>query len=179
MADKRKFSKRGYLSYFVKNAAGEYIYSGKLYSLNGEGYGAFIAKLSVLSFLSLASCVVSGSITAPGMTNSFYVIIPFILEIAAEVSVCWAACRFIVNKKPLREYIYDSVIKTVPLRALLAAVCALAGIISETVFVILNGAGENVLWCVLYYILKIAVAVFMFLLRRYVKKTVWTPSDGN
>ena len=97
MADKHRFSKRGYLSYFVKNAAGEYIYRGKLYSLDGEKYGPFTASVAALSLGAFLSCVASGCITAPGMTGCFYVIIPFVLEIGACVSVLWAAVRLACN----------------------------------------------------------------------------------
>lgn len=178
MADKRNFSKRGYLSYFVKNAAGEYIYTGKLYSLEGKKYGEFTAYLSVFSVFALISSIVSGVIPVPGMLNSFYVIIPYILEISLTLSVVWAAARFIANKKPLREYVYDATVKALPVRALFAAIFSLAGIISETVFIILNGTGEKTLLCVCLYLLKAAVAVSMFLLRRYVNKTVWIKTDS-
>ncbi|MCH5197770.1 MAG: hypothetical protein J1E34_02580 [Oscillospiraceae bacterium] len=177
MADKRSFLKKGYLSYFVKNAAGEYIYTGSHYSLENNNYGGFAARVCVFCAVGLISAVLSGIIPAPGMLNCFYVIIPFILEISLTFSVVWAAVRFLSNKKPLREYIYDATIKALPVRSLFAAIFSLVGIISETVFIILNGFGEKTLWCICLYFLKAASAASMLLIRRFVQKSVWIKSD--
>lgn len=133
---------RAYLNDFKLNEHGKYIYSGALYGYRGEKpLKKLKAEMLALSFLPAACAVLSGCIPAPGMTNCFYVIIPWVLEIAATFSLIWAAVKFMLAKLPLRGYIYESTLAAFKPRCIFNCASCILELIAFCVFVILNGTG--------------------------------------
>ena len=178
MANRDRFKKRAYLSHFTRTASGGYAYTGGYYALNGDEK-AYGLRLGVCAGISAVCAVMGGVLRLPGMLNCFYVIVPYILEVAFVGSVVWGAVRYYSNAKPLREYIYTATAGAFHWRALLAAIFAGAGMIAETVFLILSGEKGQALAAAGFYLLKAAVAGSMLLLRFFAKKAEWTLSAAK
>ena len=174
MANRERFKKRAYLSYFSRSASGEYAYTGGLYSLKNGEYKHYGTRVAVFTAIAAVGAVLGGVLDLPGMKNCFYVIIPYILEVAFVGSVVWGAVKYYANAKPLREYIYTATAGAFHWRALLAAIFAGAGMIAETVFLILSGEKNTALAAAGHYLLKAVVIVSMLLLRTHAKKAEWT-----
>ena len=111
--------------------------------------------------------------------NSFYLIIPFILEVGFTGSVVWGAVKYFANAKPLREYVYTATAGAFHRRALLSAVFAGVGVVSETVFLILSGEKGQAFAAAGFYLLKAAVIISMLLLRHFVRGAEWTLSAAQ
>ena len=173
MAKRDRFKKRAYLSHFTRTASGEYAYTGGYYALNGD-YKAYGTRVAVFTAVTAVCTLLAGVLELPGMLNSFYVIIPYILEVAFAGSTVWGAVRYFMNAKPLREYIYSATSGAFHWRTLLTAIFAGAGMIGETVFLILSGEKNTALAAAGFYLLKAAVIVCMLLMRSCAKKAEWT-----
>ena len=174
MAEKRRFSRRAYLSDFGRDASGAYIYTGACYAPADGDYKAFGLRLGIPAALAAAGTLAQGCIPAAGMKNTFYVLGPFLLEAVCVFSVFWGAARYFLNAKPLREYVYESTVKAIPLRALLAAVFAAACLIGETVCLLLRGEPGALPATVSFYALLLVVIGACLVLWRGLRRSRWT-----
>ncbi len=167
MAKKKKQHRRSYLNDFKLNAAGRYEYFGNYYKWDNHSRSRRSAL--TLSWSAILACcvltVVSGCNTAAGMTNTFYVILPFVAEVASLFSVVWGACRLTFGGEPLREYVYRETVPKLPMRSLLVAISACVGSVGSVVYIALNGFEGRPFLSVAYPVSKLAVAVLAIWLR--------------
>ena len=168
-----KTSKRwGYLNDYQKTAGGDYVYTGRVYVLSGDGK-RYRRTLAALSFCAAAVTVGSGCVNAAGMSNTFYVILPYIGEAAAVFVLCWNTVRLLAAGKEVKAYVRDALEKYLPPAALGLTVFAAAGLIASPVFMILNGTEGKPLQCALYLTLKAVSLVLGLLTRRHIKAMRW------
>ena len=161
MAKKR--GKRGansYLNDFHLNVSGEYVYEGELYALEDKPqHAAKKKKFWVLTALLTAVSVAGGCLPAPGMSNCFYVILPYLGELTCSLLVAWVAVRLGTNCSAVREYVYERSVPVLPRRAAAAAVFAALGAVAEIVFLAVAAEERHLPWGAVYLLLK-AVGVF-------------------
>lgn len=181
MTDIKKKRRRTYLESFHKDQDGKYVYQGDVYTYQGnsrqEEAGDLrreLQKLWVWCILLLGGLAAAGCITAPGMDNCFYVLLPYAAGLIAGISVCWALCRLTHGKNPLKAYIYEASIKALPFRTVLTALCAGFSAAGEVIFVLRRGfEGKAGGFCV--FILLNVLAVFSsMMIRRIVQSMQWT-----
>lgn len=168
MAKKKREHRRSYLNDFKLNAAGKYEYFGNHYKWDDPDRSR--RSMLILAWSVVAACsavtVASGCNTAAGMSNTFYVILPYVAEVASLFSVVWGACRLTFGGEPLREYIYRDTVPKLPTRSLLVAISALIGLVGSVVFILLNGFEGQVLLSVIHLLSKLAVAALAMWMRR-------------
>jgi hypothetical protein len=75
------------------------------------------------------------------MLNCWYVILPYICEAAAAVSVIWAVLRLRKAEEPIREYIYKKSVRALPHRAMLCMIFAGLGFVTMVLYLAMNGSG--------------------------------------
>lgn len=172
---RRKRGENSYLNDFHPNLAGEYIYSGTLYAcaLDETAQRGMRRSLAALAAVQLAAVIASGSIPAPGMQNSFYVILPFLGELIAAVSTAWAVFKLGSDWNAVREYIYERTVPALPRRALAAAILAFLGILCEGIHLALAGHGGRLFYAVLYFIFKVLSILCALTIRRTMLHTNW------
>lgn len=175
---KEKPKKKGYRSYlndFKPSISGEYIYSGNHYGYadDGKELKRFNVQIRLLAMLIFASAVVGGCIPSAGMDECFYVIIPFIIEVITAAVTGWAVIRLNTAQIPLREYVYNSTVKQLPLRAAFCEIFAAIGFVCAAVYVIINGFDGKLAATVIYFVLKLISMFGCYLLRRIVKSSKW------
>ena len=106
--NKKRGGRRAHLNDFHVNLAGDYVYTGAHYSYvdQGRSRDRVQRELLGLSVAVMLAVVAGGCSDAPAMLNCWYVILPYICEAAAAVSVIWAVLRLRKAEEPIREYIY-------------------------------------------------------------------------
>ena len=177
MAKKRgKRGENSYLNDFHPNLAGEYIYDGALYACQSDPdtQKKSRRRLWGCTALLLLAALLSGSIPAPGMQNCFYVILPFLGELIAAVSVVWAVVKLGRDWSAVREYVYERTVPALPGRALTAAILAFLGILCESVHLALAGHGGKLFYAVLYLVLKVLSILCALTMRRAMLRTNWS-----
>jgi len=176
---REKKSGRSYLNDFQRNAAGEYIYTGNMYScrVSREEIKQQKLYLGILTFLLAAAVIAGGCINSPGLYNIFYLIIPLICEIGATGSIVAAVLKYLSCKPPLREYIYRRSVEALPRRALFESVFAGIGLLSEIIFCIINK--KYVLLAAVYLIIKSVSIVLSLLIRKNAVKYPWTEAANH
>ena len=175
MMRKRYQKRKEYLNNYQKNDAGQYVYTGDYYRM--EGSEAEVKRnylrLGCLSLVLLLSVIGSGCINAAGMSNTFYVILPYIAEVALLFAFEWQTVRIFASGKKIKAYVYASAApKISPLAMGLVFVSAVSFVCSA-VFMIRNGFENKMLECFLYLCLKTFTAVGAFTTSRFFDKIIW------
>ena len=101
---KKRGGRRAHLNDFHVNLAGDYVYTGAHYSYvdQGRSRDRVQRELLGLSVAVMLAVVAGGCSDAPAMLNCWYVILPYICEAAAAVSVIWAVLRLRKAEEPIR-----------------------------------------------------------------------------
>lgn len=173
--NKKKKGRKAYLNDIQPNLAGEYVYVGAHYRYASEGmsYSRARAAIMLLEGLSLLSLIAAGCVSAGGMGNCVYVIVPYIAEAIAVFVTAYAVFKLVMGGEKLREYVYEASVKRIPGGALCSSVFAVVSAVCILVFTILNGidgsAGEFVL---LTAAKAVGIAAPLFL-RKFIKTLKW------
>lgn len=172
---KKKRKRRAYLDSFQMGDDGKYAYKGAQYAFvqKEKGLRRVLAELWAMGALLAAAVVAAGCVTAPGMDECFYLILPYTAEFVAAVSVCWGLARLTAGRDPLREYIYKATVEQIPLRAGFAAICAAAVLLAESIYLILNGTDGKTAGCIVFVALQGAALGLALLLRRRIRAEEW------
>ena len=142
---KKRWRRRSYLSDFKQDATGQYVYSGNVYTFDGDESERkrFTLTLGALCILSVAAAAAQEFLPGTQMSNKFYALIPWLLQFLGSVSVVWAYARLAWGGAKLREYVYNASVKQLPTRSLVTAVFSFATAASEIIYICINGLGDR------------------------------------
>ena len=178
---RKRRGRRAHLNDFHQNLTGEFVYTGALCACTTPPARQAVCRrrLWTLTALLLAAAVLGGCIPAPGMQNHFYVILPYLGELAFSVSVLWALVRLGRDWTAVREYVYERTVPTLPHRAAGAAAFALIGAAAECVHLVLSGSGGQTLSAAVYLLLKLVSTLCALFIRREIRLTNWDKVPKN
>ena len=103
----RKQRHKAYLDQHVKDENGGYRYVGEWYRLQG-GQTRLYPFLGLV-LLAGAAIVASGCITAAGLKNTWYVILPYIFEVSLHFAMAWQAVRLASGRGSLKAFVFEEV----------------------------------------------------------------------
>ncbi len=171
----RKKGRRAYLDDIRPNLAGEYVYTGAYYRYQADkkSFARALSEIVLLAALSLAAVIASGFVRAGGMANCFYVLIPYMAETIAVVTLVWAVGKLLIKGERLREYVYGSSVLKIPVRAFLSAIFAIVGAVCIIVFIILNGIDGSIGEIIILLVAKIFGISSPFALRKLMRGLNW------
>ena len=182
MAEKRTgYGKKAYLNDFRKDSDGKFVYQGATYLPDGNAaLPALCRKLLLFAVGCVACALARGCIPAGGMLNCFYVILPYLCEVAGVAFLMYAVISFLVTARPVREYTFQKTIRRLPGLAVFTAVSAAVGIFAEGIYLILNrGKGGTVPLLCAGFALEALCIVFALLLRHTVRRAEFTRIPGS
>ena len=160
-----------YLNDYKKTAGGEYVYTGSVYTLSdGKRYRR---GLAALGFTAAALVVGSGCVNAAGLSNTFYVILPYIGEVSAAFVLCYNTGRLLAAGPQVKAYVRTALEKYLPPAALALMIFPALSLIGSAVFLILNGTEGKPLLCALYLAAKAAILPLAILTRRHIRAMEW------
>ena len=163
------------LEYFQRNAAGEYIYTGKhmSYVSTEKSRKCLLLELWVLGIAGTVCLLLSGFLPLRSFRGCFYVLLPYMIALVAAISCLWTIGELTGGGDPLRQYVHDATVLKLPGRAMVSAVAALACISGEIVSCALNGADGEIGALIAFFLLLAVGAGAMVLLRRRIRGAVW------
>lgn len=174
-SEKKYKGRKAYLNDFKLNDKGEYNYEGILYGWAGEeeAYKSTLRILWILGILQTAALLAAGFVEAPGIMNSFYVVLPYAISLVAGVSVLWGIGRLTAGKHPLRAYIYKASVGALPMRTVIVMVSAAIACAGELYYLIANGSEGKLSLIILYLILELIPVASSVLIFIKVQKMPW------
>lgn len=107
------------------------------------------------------------------MLNCWYVILPYICEAAAAVSVMGGGAPAAQGGGPHRKYVYKKSVQPLPHRAMLYMIFAGLGFVTMVLYLVMNGSGGRVASVIVCLTLKVLVAGGAWLLWRYMLILKW------
>ena len=140
---KRAVKRKQYLNDFTVDVNGEYVYTGKYYcpETDSSQYSRLRCRTVVFVLLSAACVFAAGILPAAGSINCFYVILPFL---ALIITCCIAAektLRLFSSGSSVREYVYEKTVPLIPGWIKAEIICASVTLLSELIFLLINGFG--------------------------------------
>ncbi len=170
--EKKKKGRRSYLNDFKATLSGEYVYTGAVYMPEGD-YKRTRLQATLAGILLVALNLLCGCIPAEPMLNSFYVIIPFVVSLAASVRLLWAATRLWLNKLPLREYVlretYEKLLPSATVGLIFSSITVAAFI----VFAVIEGLSTLSFWSYLFFACNILTILANVFVRVCTKNINW------
>ena len=156
--------KREYLNDYKLTASGEYVYTGKYYTYADiESGGKRRRNLIFLSAVILFAVVASGCINSSGMNNTFYVILPYIAEVAATFALCYNVVRLAYQKNDIKAYVYKPVVKNIPDSLKSLMLFSAISFVATIVYYIIHSIKGNLDYSVAYPIIKALIFGLAFL----------------
>lgn len=143
MAQRKKRGRAAKAAYFVPTGNGNYVYTGPLYYLSDKAdITAKRASFRRLLFggAMIALSLLCGILPMPGMSNTFYVIVPYAGTLAFAAVSLWKSARISYwGGDSLREYVFEATVNQLPVHTLVCAVFAGISAIGEGLCLILEG----------------------------------------
>lgn len=177
MARKEKRGRAGKASYFVPAASGKYVYNGPLYSPDESNITAKKANVRRMAFGigTTALSALCGFLPVPGMSNTFYVIIPYALTLIFAAVSLWKAGRIVYwGGEDLREYVYNSTVGRLPVLIPLCALFAMLSLAGEVLYLILNGINKAELpFLIVFLLVQAVISVLAMIWRRFETAFKW------
>lgn len=172
MSRKKRHSR---LEYFQRNAAGEYIYTGKhlTYVSTEKSRKRLLLELWGLGTAGMICLLLCGFLPLRSFRGCFYVLVPYMIALIAAFSCLWTIGELTGGGDPLRQYVHDATVLKLPGRAMVSAVAALACILGEIVSCALNGADGEIGALIAFFLLLAVGAGAMVLLYRCIRGAVW------
>lgn len=162
--------------YFAPSATGEYVYTGAHYT-QAPGrltWKQAMARRWAMGLAMAALVVLSGCIPVPGMTNTFYVLLPYAGELVSVCSLVWAVGRMAAGGERLREYVYEETVLRLPVRTVLAAVFSAVTAAGEGLFLALHGAeGGKTGYIAAFLLAQVCVLAISLIWRRMERGVFW------
>jgi tellurite resistance protein TehA-like permease len=167
--------KKEYLNDYVRDENGKYSYKGKYLTLDcaESEHKKITATLICSCVIITVTTILSGCINAGGMNNTFYVILPYIAEVAALFFSMRYMMRLILEGRQVKEYVYKATVPKIPTALAALAVCAVISFVCSLVFDIIGGFKENAVLCILYLCFKLIEALMSFTLMKYFNTLSW------
>ena len=105
----------------------------------GRSHQRLLASLwSLLAATTLAT-LVPGIINPRGLSGCPYVVMPYVGQVVALVSVIWTTGRFTAEGRKLRAYVRDEIVDALPMRSIVMAAFAGITTIGEAIYLTRSG----------------------------------------
>lgn len=163
-------------AYFAPSATGEYVYTGPHYV---QAPGRFtwrqaMARRWAMGLAIAAFAVLDGCIPVPGVSGTFYVLLPYAGELVAAAMLLWAVGRMAAGGERLREYVYEQTVQKLPVRIALAAAFSGLTAVGEGIFLVLNGpSGGGAVYIAIFLLTQTGVLAISLIWRRFERGISW------
>ncbi len=173
MADKKPHGLRPWLDDIQLEDSGQYAYKGSHMKFSGDdaAYRAFRVKLGVCAALLAAATVAAGFLDVGELDNTYWVLIPYMLEVVLTAAFVWAAARLLLNVAVVRSYVFAQTARRLPVLAVLIALSAAATAVAAAVLLALRRSID--LSCGIYLLLHAADCACALIAFRVLRGAKW------
>ena len=167
---KNKFLDNIPLKDYKRDANGKYVYIGDIYRVEKDkkDIDKLIKKLWFIILIMFGLEIVAGAIPFKGMIDTYYLIIPYGIELIMVLGLLWANFYFSNARYGLTTKQYKKSIERFQIDTIILMIFTVFSFIFSIIYIILNGFSNDVLYFSLYLIIKIIIC----LLSAYVYKSI-------
>lgn len=151
-------NKRSYLRDFVKNPDGSYVYAGKMWHADPARRRRMLIELWMLLAVMLLAVLIPGFVTAAGLQNTFYVIIPYVFWLMSDFLLVYTLGNMTFGGNPLRDYVYERSVSCYHFRTVLPLAGAALTALGLFIFMVRGGGGQGAVVCFVCCAVQIAAS---------------------
>lgn len=142
----------------IQDTEGNYIYTGETLKASPDPGKTRLLLAGWL--LTLAALIIgSGCIDAAGADSAFYVIMPYIGEVAALFALTWNAVKIVAGGEKIRKYVLNTAKERIPGACRILTIFASLGLVLSALFLLRNGMEGQTAKSILYLVLKLLTAI--------------------
>lgn len=181
MAAKKKKGRRAYLSDYVQDLNGEYIYRGSYYvaEVPAREMSRILRGILGLTLLALLILTGVGCLSTGTTSGAFYVTLPHVAAIILTAVCLYDTVVVMRSAGKLRSHQYESAVPRLRGCAMMGTVCAAVAAVGQTVYTIVAGQSNTRLADILFFVGCYAAAILCFLVFRIQKRIVWRLDAGK
>lgn len=170
--------KKEYLKDFNKNIAGEYVYTGENFEQQGTSTEKKVCSRKLLAeAIGITFALISaGCVSAAGMRDCWYVLIPYLVEAIAAFVLVWSLIRMQFGRIPLRAYVYERSVKRAPNQAIMLMIFACISAVGAIVYLAMHGFEGRLTEALFYLLTKSAQVWLAYSVRRALSAMHWERS---
>lgn len=174
----KKKGRRAYLQYFVPTLNG-YEYAGPVCRCQNppRERKRLLRQQGGCCTVMAAAIVTAGCLPAPGTSNCFYVLLPYLWVLTAVILTCWAFIQLAGGGEPMRRYVYDRSLPKLSVRLGFTMAGAVLTLTGEMIY-LLTGADDGKLWtAILFMACQGGILVAAFTMRRLCAQMCYEVED--
>ena len=159
----------------VREDDGSVSYTGQLYRMGGDAADVKRLRTQLTWMLPVIAAVAAGSglIDAAGASNSVYVILPYIGEVAAAFVLIWNMARLIHAGDAVRDYVLESAVPRASGAVNILIFFAAAGCTMSCLWLARNGTGGRLAASISYPLLKAVSAACAVCYSKLLRSVNW------
>ena len=182
MAKYQGWKKRySYLNDYKKGMDGKYVYYGRHYIVDGGSPACKRIKLilGITDILLVVLFVISGLLDAGRIWNTWYVVIPFAVQVVMIFLLAWKSLSLIMEKYPVKEYIYKRSVPWFKPCTIILAVTCLVSICMTGLCMILETEWIKSAGCIIYMVINLVMAAVCFASVKMTGSYAWEPDPSE
>ncbi len=178
---KKKKGRRAYLSDYVQDLNGTYIYRGNYYvaEVPARELSRILRGILGLAVLSLLFLVGVGCLSTGTTSGAFYVTLPHVAAIILTVVCLYDTVTVLRGEGKLRSHQYEHTVSRLRGSSIISAVCAAIAAVGQTAYTIVSGTAATRAADILFLAGCYVAAVLCFLMFRIQKQIIWRLDAGN
>ena len=153
----------------------------KIYKLEKDkkDIDKLVKRLWLIILIMFGLEIVAGALPFKGMINTYYLIIPYGIELIMVLGLFWANFHFSNARYGLTTKQYKNSIERFEIDTIILTISSVFSFILSIVYIILNGFANDVLYFVLYLIIKVIVCLLSVYLYKSIKALNFNISPYN
>lgn len=169
---RRRYS---YLDDYKKGLDGKYVYYGRHYVFSGDSKDVRTYKwtLGITDIVLAVLFLIGGFLEAGALWRTSYVIVLYAIEALALFILIWKSVSLILEKVPVKAYMYKRTVPWFkPLAWILIVVCLLS-LIATLICMQVFPDEVRTQGCIIYMVIKFLTAAAAWVFLRQIGKSSW------
>lgn len=175
---KKRYS---YLDDYRKGMDGKYVYYGKhyIFCAGADALRTYKWLLGLADLLVIGLFIVSGLMDAGAIWSTWYTVVPYALEAVCVFIFAWKTISMLLEKVPLKAYIYKKTVPWFRPVCLILAVIALISLCGALICMLVKSAYVKTAGCIIYMVLQLVLAAGCAVFAGVLKKYNWEPDPSE
>lgn len=176
MSDKKKKGKRAYLSDYVLDVSGEYVYTGDYYIATvkqNKDFARFMRGVFALAVLSFAVLVGVGCLSTGTASGAFYVTAPHVAAIVFSAICIYDSFIVAGSKGKLKTHLFENNVSRFKGMSFAGTIAALAAALGQLGYIVFSGNKYTIIADLLFFAGCFAAGAMLLVTFRLQKHIMW------
>lgn len=182
MSEKKKKGKRAYLSDYVLDVSGEYVYIGDYYIAEikyGKDFARFMRGIMALAVMSFAVLVGVGCLSTGTASGAFYVTAPHVAAIVFTAICIYDSFTVAASKGKLKTHLFENNVSRLKGMSFAGTIAAFAAALGQLGYIIFAGNKYTITADLLFLAGCFATGAMLLVTFRLQNNIMWQKYTGK